>query len=328
MESAAKTEGTEKVGWEQKSQAMDFPGTAICIPTKNAGRQFGHLLTALQRQTLRFDHLLIIDSGSTDGTAELARQSGASVHVIPATAFNHGATRNLALQLVNADIYIFLTQDVIPVNDHTLENLIRPFREFPEVGLAYGRQLPRRGAGPIEVFGRFFSYPPDSQLKKKADAPRLGIKTVFCSNACAAYRQQTLAAVGAFPHHVISTEDTYLAAKMLEAGYAIYYAADALVYHSHDYSVIQEFKRYFDLGVFYESREHWIGDSFGRTQRQGWRFFVEGLNYLYHQGCYRSIPEWFIRTLSKFLAYKLGATERRLPNALKYRLSMHKNFWI
>jgi rhamnosyltransferase len=300
---------------------------ALCIPTKNAGHQFTELLWGLARQTLQIDHLLIIDSGSTDDTVEVARDFGALVQVIPAGSFNHGGTRNLLRRWVEADIYIFLTQDVLPANQYTLENLVRPFEEFPETGMSYGRQLPRLGVGPIEAFSRLFSYPSQARLKKKSDADRWGIRTVACSNACAAYRRVAFDEAGGFPTAVIMCEDVYIAAKMLELGYGLYYAADAMVYHSHDYSIVQEFKRYFDVGVFYESRTNWIVETYGRTGQNGRRFFVEGIKYLKHNGYPHLIPEWFARSLLKYLSYQLGAKERFLPVPLKKCFSMHNIFW-
>jgi polysaccharide biosynthesis protein PslC len=300
---------------------------ALCIPTKNAGPQFAELFRALQRQTLKIDHVLVIDSNSTDGTVEVAREFGAQIRVIAAETFNHGGTRNLARRWVEADLYVFLTQDVLPADQYTLENLVRPFREFSELAMTYARQLPRPGSSPIEAFSRFFSYPSQSQLRKKSDADRLGIKTVACSNACAAYRREALDEAGGFPMDVIMCEDVYTAAKMLDLGYALYYAADAEIYHSHDYTIAQEFKRYFDIGVFYESRTDWIVKTYGKTRQKGRQFFLEGIKYVKDNGHSRLIPEWCARSLLKYVSYHLGAKERFLPQYLKKCLSMHKNFW-
>jgi rhamnosyltransferase len=79
--------------------------------------------------------------------------------------------------------------------------------------------------------------------------------------------------VGGFPENVIMCEDVYAAAQIMEAGYDIYQQADALVYHSHNYSVVQDFQRYLDLGVIYESRERWIIEAFGGAKKQGAQFF-------------------------------------------------------
>jgi rhamnosyltransferase len=301
---------------------------AICIPTRNAGPQFARLLEMINIQDLSEMQLVIIDSSSTDGTAVLAREAGALVRIIPAASFNHGSTRNLACFLVDADIYIFMTQDALPADRHTLKNLLSPFSLYPEVGVIYARQLPRSGAGPIEAFSRFFTYPGASQLKKISDKSQWGIKTVHCSNACAAYRRAALVSVGGFPANVIMCEDVYAAARIMGAGYDIYYQADAQVYHSHSYSALQEFKRYFDLGVFFESRERWIIEAFGGPRKQGTRFFLKGWSYLNDKGCRHLFPEWVARTAAKFCGYKLGSLERFLPTSVKRSIGMHKNYWL
>ena len=75
---------------------------------------------------------------------------------------------------------------------------------------------------------------------------------------------------GWFAEHLISTEDTYAGARMLLAGYTLAYVSDAMVYHSHNYTVFQEFKRYFDIGVFHK-KERWILEAFGNAEGTGLR---------------------------------------------------------
>lgn len=302
--------------------------TALVIPTFNGGEIFQRVIYALLTQALRPEIFLIIDSGSTDNTIDVAMAAGAIIYKIRKEDFNHGGTRNLARTMVDADIYIFMTQDALPADPYTLENLLSPFSMHPEVGLVYARQLPRGGAGPIEAFSRSFTYPAASQLKKISDKSHLGIKTVYCSNACAAYLRKAFVSAGGFPDNVIMCEDVYAAAKIMEAGYDIYYQADALIYHSHSYSVLQEFKRYFDLGVFFESRERWIIEAFGGAKKQGAQFFLEGLSYLNDKGRRHLFPEWMVRTAAKFCGYKLGSIERYFPRPVKTSFSMHKNYWL
>jgi rhamnosyltransferase len=301
---------------------------ALVIPTLNGGEVFQKVLDGLLAQTILPKTLLIIDSGSKDNTLPAAIKAGAKIYQIRKEDFDHGGTRNIALKLIEADIYIFMTQDALPVDSKTLENLIYPFSLYPGVGLVYARQLPRPAAGPIEAFSRSFTYPNESQLKKISDKSRLGINTVHCSNACAAYQRKALITAGGFRDNVIMCEDVHAAARIMEAGYDIYYQAEALVYHSHSYSVLQEFKRYFDLGVFYESRERWIIDSFGGARKQGVRFILEGLNYLSARDCKHLFLEWVVRGAAKFWGYKLGSMERYLPKLIKISISMHRNYWL
>ena len=119
----------------------------------------------------------------------------------------------------------------------------------PQAAAAYGRQLPHPDATPVAAHARLFNYPDASHTRRWSDAAEFGIKTCFLSNSFAAYRVQALREVGGFPANVILGEDMHLAARLLQAGYAIRYQAQAKVYHSHNYSWLAEFRRYFDVSV-------------------------------------------------------------------------------
>lgn len=224
---------------------------ALIIPARNAGAHLDRLLPALTAQTLQPDTVLVVDSSSTDDTVSRFRQFGARVEVIAAQQFNHGGTRRWASEQVDADALILLTQDAIPASPQTFANLIQELEEDPRIGLAYGRQLPHPGAGILEAQSRHFNYSPQSRSKSLADAGELGIKTCFSSDSFSVYRRSALQAVGGFPEDVIGSEDAHVAARMLLNGYLVRYAASACVQHSHSYSLMQEFRRYFDIGVFY-----------------------------------------------------------------------------
>ncbi|MCK4536811.1 MAG: hypothetical protein KAT93_07350, partial [Desulfuromonadales bacterium] len=106
----------------------------------------------------------------------------------------------------------------------------------------------------------------------------------------------------------------------------IKYCADATVYHSHNYSFVQEFQRYFDLGVFH-SREPWIRCRFGQAEGEGKRFVLAQLSFLWGK-CPVLIPSALMRTVIKYLGFRLGFCEEYLPNRFKVWLSMQKHYWI
>lgn len=298
---------------------------ALCIPTLNAGTLAHLLSSAIRNQTRQPDMLLVIDSGSNDGTAEVLKSIGARLYTIDRTKFNHGGTRQLAVEMVpDEEIIIFLTQDAVPAHPEAFENLLKYFDD-EKVGAAYGRQLPRIDARPIEAHARIFNYPRESRVKAMADAPKLGIKTAFISNSFAAYRRIALMEVGGFPSNTILSEDTYVASKMLLSGWKIAYAANAMIYHSHDYGFVEEFKRYFDIGVFH-AREAWIRQTFGQAEGEGIRYVRSEVRYL-REVAPHLIPSALIRTVLKLAGYKLGAMEHYLPVRLKRLLSMHPQFW-
>jgi len=298
---------------------------ALLIPTYNASDIFKDCLNSIIQQNVSLQSLLIIDSGSSDKTCWLAENDGFIVHEILTSEFNHGATRQLALTFCpDADIFIYMTQDAILASPDALKNILFSF-EDEEVGAVCGRQLPHFDASPIAVHARLFNYPAVSSVKDAADIPRIGIKAAFLSNSFAAYRRTALEDVGGFPSDVIFGEDTYVAAKMLKAGWKIAYAADATCYHSHNYSMKEEFERYFDIGVFH-SRERWFIESLGKAEGEGKRFVLSEQKYLLKHATWL-IPSAILRTGLKLIGYKLGQREAMLPLWLKKKLSMNKGFW-
>ena len=298
----------------------------LIVPTLNAGSLWLSWLEAYKQQTRKPDCLLVIDSSSSDDTAALARGLGFEVHVIPKTEFNHGGTRQFGVNVLSAvDIIVFLTQDALLAGPDAIKNLLVAFAD-PQVGAAYGRQLPHRNAGPIAAHARLFNYPAQSQLRSLDDRARFGIKTVFISNSFSAYRRDALMQVGGFPVDTIMNEDTYVAGKMLVSGWKIAYCADAQVFHSHDYSFLDEFKRYFDIGVFH-THTAWLQQTFGGASGEGLRFVISELRYLIKHAPWL-IPSAVLRTGLKWLGFKLGALHQGLPRAMRSCLSLHKTYWL
>jgi rhamnosyltransferase len=298
---------------------------ALIIPTLNAGPFAASLVDAVRSQTRQPDAFLVIDSGSTDGTPEVFRAAGAAVRTIQKSSFDHGGTRQEGIDaLLDAQIIIFLTQDAIPATRETFERLVACFDD-PDIAAAYGRQLPRNGAGPVEAHARMFNYPLESRVRVLADRDTLGIKTAFISNSFSAWRRSDLAAVGGFPRTIIMGEDTYAAARLLLAGKKIAYCADATVLHSHDYSAIEEFKRYFDTGVLH-AQESWIRDNFGGAGNEGVRFVKSELKFLLGSNPFL-IPSAILRSLLKLLGFNCGLHEKALPIAIKRRLTMFPHYW-
>lgn len=295
----------------------------LIVPTLNAGKAWEAWLNAFAQQTRKPDTLLLIDSSSSDGTVALARNHGFAVQLIAKTEFNHGGTRQLGVMMMpDAEIIVFLTQDALLANPDAIGQLLAAFNDAP-VGAAYGRQLPHRNAGPIAAHARLFNYPVASQVRSLDDKSRLGIKTVFISNSFAAYRRSALIQCGGFPANTIMNEDTFVAAKMLVNGWKIAYCADAQVYHSHDYGFQDEFKRYFDIGVFH-TQSAWLQGIFGGATGEGLRFVRSELRFLLRQAPWL-IPSALLRTGLKWLGYKMGGT---LPNAISRCLSLHQAYWL
>jgi rhamnosyltransferase len=209
-------------------------------------------------------------------------------------------------------------------DSESISSLISAF-EDPAVAVAFGHQLPRKGAGAIKAHARRFNYAALSSIRDMNARARLGFKTIFISNSFAAYRRSVLIEVGGFPQDVIFGEDTVTAARILRAGHKIAYIAQAKVYHSHSYTMIQEFKRYFDIGVLH-NRESWMLEMFDSVLNEENRYVASEINYLRRHNPSK-IPSAILRSLLKYVGYKLGRMEDKLSVRVKYHLSMHRAFW-
>jgi len=301
------------------------PRTALVLPAVNAESILPAWLEAFRAQTFKPERLVLVDSSSNDKTVDIMREAGFEIVVIRREDFSHGGTRQMCVeQLAESDILVFLTQDAVLASNRAVEKLLAAFDD-PKVGAVYGRQLPRSGADPIEAHARLFNYPDASEIKSMSDIPRLGIKTVFISNSFAAYRRTALMAAGGFPRHTIQNEDTYTASKLILAGWKVVYSAGAAVYHSHHFNYRQEFRRYFDIGVFH-ARDRWIRQSFGQAGGEGLRYVRSELRYLRERKP-SAIPSALIRTTLKLAGFKLGNRESSLPVWLKKKLSGNREYW-
>lgn len=298
---------------------------SVIIPTRNGGSRFGEVLTALRRQSVVPAEILVVDSGSIDETLDLARRHGARVLTIAPADFEHGATRNLGARAAAGELLIFLTQDAVPADGEALANLIAPLAA-EGVAAAYGRQLPGPGASCFARHLRGFNYPPQSALRCYGDRERYGFRTAFCSNSFAAYRRDPLAAVGYFQEGLPFGEDTFTVAKLLRRGYCVAYAAEARVLHSHNYTLAEEFRRYFDVGVAHALNREVLAD-FGSPGGEGRRYVAAELAFLIKEGALWRLPESLLRNGLKLAAYHLGQRSRILPRDLARWCSLNRAWW-
>lgn len=302
---------------------------AVVVPVLNASGEWSEFASALsaniESMGLPREQVLIIDSSSADGTPELVRHEGFRFHQIARSAFNHGATRHLAIELMpEAEILVYLTQDAILADPTSISSLIHAFND-PKTGAAYGRQLPKPNANPIEAHARIFNYPDKSCIRNLDSRKQLGFKSIFFSNSFGAYRRAALLAVGGFSSDMIFGEDTIVTARLHLNGWNTAYVADAAVYHSHPYSLLQEFRRYFDIGVLH-CRESRLFDLFGGASGEGKRFVQSELTYLAAKAP-ALIPSALIRNVLKLTAFRLGRNERVISDQLKKHLTMNRTYW-
>lgn len=298
---------------------------SIVVPTLNGGKFWQDCIYGIREQNKTPKEVIVIDSSSTDETVEIAKNNYCNVIIIKPEDFNHGQTRSFAAnQLKTVDVVLFLTQDAVIAGPDAMGSLLKHFQDN-NVGAVYGKQLPRDTSNIFENHERIFSYPSQSTIYSYDDKDKYGIKTCFLSNAFTAYRLEALKEVGNFPSNTIVSEDMYVGAKMLKAGWNLAYCADAVVIHSHCYNLRELFGRYFDIGVF-NARESWIREEFGSADSEGLKYLKSEITMLWHQKPWL-IPYALVRTIVKFLGFKLGLIEKYVPLSIKRGISRQKHYW-
>ena len=229
---------------------------SVAVPVLNGGSRLDEVLAAVSAQSVDAEvELVICDSGSDDGSVEVARRHGAEVIEIDRRDFGHGRTRNLLMDRTQGDHVAFLTQDAVPADDRWLEQLTGAFALAPDVALSFGPYRPRPDASPIvarELSQWFGSLAPTGEVRvDRLPADRLsqparelyGAPGYFTdANGCVAR-----AAWEEVPFRDVAyAEDQMLAVDMLRSGRAKAFVPPAAVVHSHDYSPWEWLRRSFD----------------------------------------------------------------------------------
>lgn len=290
---------------------------SVILPTLNAAGKIATLLAALIGQTQPPEEILVVDSTSTDGTAELARSHSARVISVPRDQFDHGGTRDAALRQTTGEFVLFLTQDALPADERYIEHLLKPFAD-ERVAAASGRQLPRPDARPYVRAVQHYRYPAQSLVWGAEDREALGIRAYHLSDVCSAYRRSAYEAVGGFPHPLPTNEDMLIGAAFLDSGYRLAYCADAAVVHSHDLTLRQEYRRNVLIGRFLQEYGERLGNP--RETGEGLRMVRQVLLQLLRSGHPLECPAFAADCAARLLGSRAGrragtAGQRRIRHA-------------
>lgn len=302
----------------------------VIIPTYKPDAGFFDLLDKLNGQTVKIRKILVVNTEEkyfhqlVYGRRFKEEYSNLAVKHISAHEFDHGGTRRRAVTESEADVFVMMTQDAIPADDRLIERLLLAL-EQKDVAVSYARQLAKEDAGEIEKYTRVFNYPAESVIKAAEDIPKLGIKTFFCSDVCAAYKRSVYEELGGFVKKAIFNEDMIFASKAVKAGYRIAYAADAQVYHSHNYTGAEQFRRNFDLGVSQACHpEVFEGIS---SESEGISMVKKTVGHLWENGHKKEIFRLIYASGCKFIGYRLGKSYRKLPMNWILKCTSNRNYW-
>jgi rhamnosyltransferase len=264
--------------------------------------------------------IVVVDSGSSDGSVERAHAAGARVHEIAPAAFGHGRTRNLAAELARGDVLVFTTQDAYAADERWLASLVAPLGEDGVAGV-YGRQLPHDSARPPERYFLDFLYGPEPRVQRLGSGDEITFEATLFSNVNSAIPRRVWER-HRFADDIAMSEDQEWSRRVLLEGHALVYEPRAAVFHSHTYTVGQAFRRFFDSGVTAE--RSYVSDAAASRRaldRAAVRYARGELAWLWRTGQRRWIPYAAVYETAKFAGLQLGRRHDRLPRKLVHRLS-------
>lgn len=297
---------------------------SIIILVKNEIENIGRCLEGVFQQQHPFDlEVIVIDSGSTDGTLDVVKQSPVRLVEIKSDEFHHAGTRNLGAALAKGEILVYIAGDAYPCGNTWLSSLISNFDD-EKVGAGYGRQIPISGANPVNQFRLHWHYDSQKIVKSKESLSTLGPhKVYFFSDVNSAIRKSVWAEFK-YPEDIPFYEDTGLIKKVIGAGYKVVYEPLASVYHTHNHSIIQIFRRYFDTAYIY----NYLGLSENRLNSrinsEGIQFLKVGVGFIIRTHRFYYVPYFFVHTAAGFLGLTLGKHTEILPRTIKKLCSEHR----
>ena len=298
----------------------------VIVPVYRPDRKLEQLLYRLSRQSLEIRNIILMHTQDGCGL-EWAMEKYPNIIVkdILPEDFDHGGTRDEGIRMSDADVIVCMTQDAVPADENLIAELTEKLGE-DGIAAAYARQLPGEDCDILERYTRRFNYPPESLVKSSADLERLGIKTYFCSNVCAAYCREIYCELGGFESGTIFNEDMIYAAKLIKSGYSIAYCAKARVIHSHNYTNFQQFQRNFDMAV--SQADHPEIFNGVKSETEGMRLVKKTAGYLFRSGHPFRLFSLFLKSGAKYAGYQAGLHYRLLPCRIVKKCTMNPRYWV
>lgn len=302
---------------------------SLVIPVRNGGELLLRSIRSICAQTSKPSEILIYDTESTDGAVQkikpLVGRIPLKIFPVLKQEFDHGGTRNAALKQARFPWVLYLTQDAVCADSQSFSLLLAQATGKNTVAV-YGKQLPHIDANPLAATAREANYGSVRVEQNMGRAAQLGIKTWFCSNSFCIWNRAALTKAGGFAEKLILGEDMHAAARLIQSGGTVVYEPQAQVLHSHNYSALEEFRRYFDIGVFHAQQADLLFRA-GNASKEGLKFVLQQAKSLWQQRAILSLLRLPFHIAAKFLGYKLGRNFTLLGTRLSRFMSMHKNYW-
>jgi len=299
-----------------------LPDKVIIPITENNDYGKNRLLSDLENR-FKWNGTSICKAAKTDHGV-LMNRTLVEIISIRKEDFDHGTTRRLAANMSEAKYMLFMTQDAVPKDECLIKRLYESFSD-DDVAVAYARQVARGDADATERYVRSYNYPDRCIRKTKDDVTDLGIKTYFSSNVCAMYRKSIYKEIGGFKKDMILNEDMTYCASVINKGYAVYYDAKAIVIHSHDYSLMEQFKRNFDIGVSQKMNEGMYNGV--KSEKEGKKLLLDMMAFHMRNDDYVNLAYSLVQSMYKYVGFVLGRHYKRLPKKVVLKCTSNVGYW-
>ena len=299
----------------------------IVIPVFRPDGRLKMCIERLLRQSVMPDRILLnvlYENPVDREIPEVYMDERIEVRYTPKGEYDRAGSRDTILRELDSDIVIFMVQTAIPQNRYLVEKLTEPFKE-KRTAVVYGRHMTDDECSPIECCVRQFNYPPKGMTKSLEDAGKLGIRTFFNSNVCAAYRRRAYLETEGFGKRMIAGEDMLAARRLLEKGWQAVYAPEAEVIYYRNDDLHGLWKRNFDLGVAHAEHPEMIENT--KPGKEGVRLVRVTSALLRQNHMEEYLGEVLTRSIVRYLAYQLGRNYERLPEGVVRKCSANKEYW-
>ena len=300
---------------------------AIVIPVFRPDGRLKMCIERLLRQSVMPDRILLNVLYENPVDREIPEDymdERIEVRYTPKEEYDRAGSRDTILRELDSVIVIFMVQTAIPQNRYLVEKLTEPFKE-ERTAVVYGRHMTDDECSPIECCVRQFNYPPKGMTKSLEDAGKLGIRTFFNSNVCAAYRRRAYLETEGFGKRMIAGEDMLAARRLLEKGWQAVYAPEAEVIYYRNDDLHGLWKRNFDIGVAHAEHPEMIENT--KPGKEGVRLVRVTSALLRQNHMEEYLGEVLTRGIVRYLAYQFGRNYERLPEGVVRKCSANKEYW-
>lgn len=278
----------------------------IICPLYNAEQYIDNLQKSIEiQENVKIENIRYIITKGKDSTEEKIKNKKCIYKIIEPKDFSHSLTREKEALESKADIIVFITQDIIIERKDWLYYLTKDIQSG-QVDATYSRQLCKNNS--IEKYTRESNYPSESKIVSKEDIEKLGLKTFFFSDASSAIKRETFVKLKGYDaKNLPISEDMYIAYKLIMNGYKIKYCADSEVIHSHNFTLKQQYKRYYDTGKFFKENKYL--DQY-KTNQAGSNLAKYILKRAWQDKNWKVLLYYLPNMMARFIGMKVGKHEK------------------